>query len=75
MQILISRQREDGSFSTCGGTDRTVMLHIPSESCAIRQAIAYAGGRGFRLELYSDAQPYGEPFKVIVQTAFSFTKF
>ena len=74
MQIIVAAQNEDGTFPAVGTTNRILMQHIPTESCAIRQAIRFAQGRGFRLEMYADAHPYGEPIKVIVQDAFSFSK-
>jgi hypothetical protein len=74
MQIIIAAQNEDGTFPVVGTNNRVLMQHIPTESCAIRQAIHFARGRGYRLEMYSDANPYSDPIKVIVQNALPFAK-
>ena len=72
MQVVISRQRIDGTWPHVGTTDR-ILLHVRSERGAIAAAIEYACGRGYRIEFYDAAHPYAEPYRVLEQAALPFT--
>lgn len=72
MQVVISRQRSDGSWPHVGMSDR-ILLHVRSERGAIAAAIDYATGRSYRIEFYTEDRPYAEPYKVLEQPALPFT--
>jgi hypothetical protein len=73
MQVVISRQRSDGSWPHVGTDDR-ILLNVRSERGAIAAAIDYATGRSYRIEFYDAAHPYGEPWKVLEQSSLAFPK-
>jgi hypothetical protein len=70
MKILITRASLDGTFDAVGTNNRWLFSDIQTETGAINRAIPYSQGRAYRIEFYSDSGIYGDPFRVIEQTAF-----
>jgi hypothetical protein len=70
MKVLITRASVDGTFDLVGTNNRWLFSDIQTEAGAINRAILYSQGRAYRIEFYPDSGIYGEPFRVIEQTAF-----
>jgi hypothetical protein len=70
MKTLITRANEHGTFDAVGTTNRWLFSDISTEHGAINRAIQYSHGRAYRIEFFTDDGIYGEPFRVIEQTAF-----
>ena len=65
MKAIVSRARTDGSIPEVGTGDRMVVSGLKTEQGVIRRARAYARGKAFRVEFFTDARFYSDPYKTV----------
>ena len=65
MKVIATKQNADGSYDEVGMNNRALISHLTLERNVLKWAREYSRNRPHRIEFFTDAGFYGNPFKVL----------